>query len=167
MHSEATRSLYSMVGRLTALGRSRVLGDPDTISVMAPLNLLFEDRWSHGKTLVRMTDISQRMMISKPAATQVVNRLVERGLVERASDENDRRVVYIRATEAGRAFYEQEIGKSMSAVDRVVERMGEADANHLVALLDKFFDAFDEVGIPLGIPGSAGDQTATEDMHKC
>ena len=152
MHSEATRSLYAMVGRLTALGRTRVLGDPETLAVMAPLNLLFEDGWSSGEALVRMTDISQRMMISKPAATQVVNRLVERGLVERASDENDRRIVYIRATEAGRAFYEREINKSLGAVDRVVARMGEGDANQLVALLDKFFDAFDIV---------------TEDIRKC
>ena len=152
MHSSATRSLYAMVGRLTALGRTRVLGDPETLAVMAPLNLLFEDGWSSGETLVRMTDISQRMMISKPAATQVVNRLVERGLVERASDENDRRIVYIRATEAGRAFYQREINKSLSAVDRVVARMGEADANQLVALLDEFFDAFNIV---------------TEDLRKC
>lgn len=152
MHSSATRSLYAMVGRLTALGRTRVLGDPETLAVMAPLNLLFEDGWSSGKALVRMTDISQRMMISKPAATQVVNRLVERGLVERASDENDRRIVYIRATEAGRAFYQREINKSLSAVDRVVARMGEADANQLVALLDEFFDAFNIV---------------TEDLRKC
>ena len=109
---------------------------------MAPLNLLFEDKWSSGETLVRMTDISRRLMISKPAATQVVNRLVESGLVERASDENDRRIVYIRATDAGRAFYEQEINKSMNLIDRVIERMGEDNANELVVQLDRFFNAF-------------------------
>ena len=142
MHSEATRSLYQMVERLTALGRDQVFGDAGTIGIMAPLNLLFEDKWSSGETLVRMTDISRRLMISKPAATQVVNRLVESGLVERASDENDRRIVYIRATDAGRAFYEQEINKSMNLIDRVIERMGEDNANELVVQLDRFFNAF-------------------------
>ena len=143
MHSSATRSLYAMVERLTALGRDQVFGGPDTLIAMAPMKLLFKDQWSGEESLVRMTEVSQRLMISKPAATQAVNRLVECGLVERASDENDRRVVYIRATAAGRAFFEREINKSLSMVDRVVERMGEADANQLVALLDKFFDAFD------------------------
>ncbi len=143
MHSEATRSLFSMVERLTALGREQVFGDPNTLSVMAPLNLIFKDQWSDGEGLVRMTEASRRMMISKPAATQVINRLVELGLVERASDENDRRVVYIRPTEAGRAFYEREIDKSLSMVDRVIARMGEGEAHQLVLLLGRFFDAFD------------------------
>ena len=148
MHSEATRDLFSMVERLTALGREQVFGDPDTISVMAPLNLIFKSKWFGEESLVRMTEASRRMMISKPAATQVINRLVELGLVERASDVNDRRVVYIRPTEAGRAFYDREIDKSLSAVDCVIERMGEGDARQLVTLLGRFFDAFDEVGMP-------------------
>lgn len=145
MHSEATRELYAMVGRLTALGRKRVFGGPETLSVMAPMNLLFRDEWTGEASQVRMTEASQRLLISKPAATQAVNRLVESGLVERASDASDRRVVYIRPTQAGRAFYEREIEKSMNKVDRVVRRMGEEDARALAALLARFFDAFDAV----------------------
>ena len=151
MHSEATRSLYALVGRLKALGRSQVFGDTEMIALMTPLNFLFNDRWAESDNLVRMTDVSRLMMVSKPAATQVVNKLVERGLVERASDANDRRIVYIRPTEAGRAFYEAGLNRNLDLVDRVIERMGAQDADGLVALLGRFFDALD---------------VETEELHK-
>ena len=141
MHSTATRSLYALVDRLAKLGRSQVFGDAETPGALATFALLFQEKWSNGETLVRMTDVSRQLLISKPAATQTVNRLVERGLVERVSDENDRRVVYIRATEAGRNFFETQMDKNLDLVDRVVVRMGEDDANKLAALLNHFFDA--------------------------
>ena len=141
MHRKATHSLYALVGRLVKLGRSQVFGDAETTGALATFALLFQDGDINGETMVRMTDVSRRMMISKPAATQAINRMVERGLVERVSDESDRRVVYIRATEAGRAFFSDKMDINLTLVDRVVDRMGEAEAETLAALLNRFFDA--------------------------
>ena len=143
MHSEATYSLYALLERLMKLVRSQAFGDSETTGALAALTLLFQEKNLEGDTPVRMTDVSRRMMISKPAATQVVNRMVDRGLMERLSDENDRRVVYIRATEAGRTFYEEKMDRNLTLVDRVVDRMGEEDANDLTALLNRFFDSID------------------------
>ena len=140
MHSDATYSLYALLERLMKLVRSQAFGDSETTGTLAALTLLFQGQHLEG-TPVRMTDISRRMLISKPAATQIVNRLVEHSLVERLSDESDRRVVYIRATEAGRAFYEEKMDQNLSMVDRVVERMGDADARALAVHLNSFFDA--------------------------
>ena len=141
MHSEATHALYALLERLTKLVRSQAFGDSDTTATLAALTLLFEGQQPEDETPVRMTDVSRRMVISKPAATQVVNRLVENGLVERLSDESDRRVVYIRATEAGRAFYREKMDRNLSMVDRVVDRMGEAEVYALAEHLNSFFDA--------------------------
>ena len=141
MHSEATHALYALLERLMKLVRSQAFGDSETTGALAALTLLFQERQLEGETPVRMTDVSRRMMISKPAATQVVNRLVDNGLVERLSDESDRRVVYIKATEAGRAFYEEKMDRNLSLVDRVVNRMGEVEACALAAQLNCFFDA--------------------------
>ena len=124
MHSEATYALYALLERLTKLVRSPAFGDNETTGALTALTLLFQERHLESEP-VRMTDVSRRMMISRPAATQVVNRLVENGLVERLSDESDRRVVYIRATETGRVFYEEKMDRNLSLVDRVVARMGE------------------------------------------
>ena len=141
MHSDATHALYALLERLTKLVRSQAFGDSETTSALAALTLLFQEEHMAGDTPVRMTDVSRRLMISKPAATQVVNRLVENGLVERLSDDSDRRVVYIKATEAGRAFYEEKMDRNLSLVDRVVNRMGEAEVFALAEHLNSFFDA--------------------------
>ena len=143
MHSDATYSLYALLARLMKLVRSQAFGDGETTGALAALAMLFQEQHLEGDTPVRMTDVSRRMMISKPAATQVVNRMVDRGLMERLSDENDRRVVYIRATEAGRTFYEEKMDRNLTLVDRVVERMGGDDAETLAALLNRFFDSID------------------------
>ena len=54
----------------------------------------------HGP--MRMSDISRHMGISKPYMTVLVNKLIREGLVERVSNPEDRRVVNVRITEAGR-----------------------------------------------------------------
>ena len=141
MHSDATHALYALLERLTKLVRSEAFGDSETTGALAALTLLFQEEHLAGDTPVRMTDVSRRLAISKPAATQVVNRLVNNGLVERLSDENDRRVVYIKATEAGRVFYTEKMDRNLSMVDRVVNRMGEAEVYALAEHLNSFFDA--------------------------
>ncbi|AXA36634.1 MAG: MarR family transcriptional regulator [Candidatus Hydrogenedentota bacterium] len=50
----------------------------------------------------RMSEIARLSGVTLPAATAVVDRLVEAGLVERHSEPNDRRVVRIALTEKGR-----------------------------------------------------------------
>ena len=143
VHNEATYSLYALLERLMKLVRSQAFGDSETTSALAALTLLFQGKDLKDNVSVRMTDVSRHMLISKPAATQVVNRMVDRGFVERLSDESDRRVVYIRATEAGRAFYEEKMDRNLTLVDRVVDRMGEDETKTLAALLNRFFDSID------------------------
>ena len=107
---------------------------------------LFRQMQMNGEQRMRMTDVSRQLMITKPAATQTVNKLVEKGLIERVQDENDRRVVYIRPSRAGTVIFERELEKRLDFMDRAVQRMGEADANQLVLLMDRFLCAVsDEV----------------------
>jgi DNA-binding MarR family transcriptional regulator len=51
---------------------------------------------------LRMADASSALALSKSGVTRLVDRLSERGLVERAACPRDRRVVYCGLTEAGR-----------------------------------------------------------------
>jgi DNA-binding MarR family transcriptional regulator len=50
---------------------------------------------------LRMADMSRSMQVSKSGVTRLVDRLVERGLVERAACPSDRRVVYAGLTDEG------------------------------------------------------------------
>ena len=51
---------------------------------------------------LRMADASSALRMSKSGVTRLVDKLAERGLVERAACPKDRRVVYCGLTEAGR-----------------------------------------------------------------
>jgi DNA-binding MarR family transcriptional regulator len=51
---------------------------------------------------LRMSDLATRVLISRPSTTRAVQRLVQRGWVERREDDGDRRIVLVGLTAAGR-----------------------------------------------------------------
>ena len=56
---------------------------------------------------IRMRELARKMGGSFSNATVLVDRLVERGLVERLAEPQDRRVVLVRVSEEGRSLIEQ------------------------------------------------------------
>ena len=63
-----------------------------------------------GEEEIRMRELSRRLGRSFSNATVLVDRLVDRGLVERLDEPQDRRVVLVRVTEDGRRLIEQLAG---------------------------------------------------------
>ncbi len=53
---------------------------------------------------MRLRDLAERLRIAPRSATDVVDQLESRGLVERAADPADRRAVRIRLTDGGRGL---------------------------------------------------------------
>lgn len=72
---------------------------------------------------VRATDIAGDMVVRVPDVTRLVDRLVERGLVERARCTDDRRVVFVKITETGRAM--------LASLDRPVRDLHEQQLGHM------------------------------------
>jgi DNA-binding MarR family transcriptional regulator len=60
---------------------------------------------NHGP--MPMSEIGRKMGISKPYTTVLVDRLIKKGLVERVLDADDRRMVNIRTTKAGRDTFKE------------------------------------------------------------
>ena len=60
-------------------------------------------------TPVRIGELYQHVLLSQPALSRMVDRLVERGLVERSPDPTDGRAVRLALTGAGRAR-QREVG---------------------------------------------------------
>ena len=143
MLEEATRYLYSLMERLAKISRRHIAGGEEEYACdMALFALLLQQGDEDlGKVQLRMTDVSRFLMISKPAATQAVARLVDRGLVERTSDNSDRRVVCIQATDEGRAVFQRKLEERLVYVERAVNRIGVERATQLGALLDEFVHA--------------------------
>ena len=138
MNAEEMRVLYSVMSRLGKLNRRQDVSEKEKSCDMVSFGLLFADE---QRDQVRMTDVSRFMMVTKPAATQAVNRLVEQGYVERVDDPNDRRVVYIRPTSEGKQRFEEELELRMAMMRRAVARIGEEKGQLLADLLTEFLDA--------------------------
>ena len=75
---------------------------------------------------VRMSELNRHVLLSQPALSRLVDRLAERGLVERCADPADGRGVRLSLTEAGRALH-RAIGRRHA---RGVARAMTAALNH-------------------------------------
>ena len=140
MNHEITRYVFSLVNRLSRFGRRQFSGE-EMCADPAMMGMIFHPDEDGKPRRIRMTDISRHLMISKPAATQAINRLVESALVERIRDEADRRVVYIQATQAGLELFEEKLNERLVLIERAIERIGADKAQALGALMDEFVDA--------------------------
>lgn len=87
---------------------------------------------------VRMSDLANRALISRPSTTRIVDRLMRRGWVERRHDERDRRVVLVRLTPEGRRAQGRAARVHLDGIARLV---GDPLAGHDVRALAAALDA--------------------------
>jgi len=84
---------------------------------------------------VTMSDLTHWLKIAQGVATRTVDRLVEKGLVERRRDEGDRRVVFVKLTEEGLALAQQNIDMHLEKLNRVFLEVGGNDRDKFLSLL--------------------------------
>lgn len=82
---------------------------------------------------VPMSRLAERLDVSVSSTTGIVTRMEERGLVERAHDRDDRRVVLVRLTAEG-----QRMVRSVESAgrDRLATILGELEPDELARVLD-------------------------------
>lgn len=136
--------------------RKNVFKHPDyldklTVNDMAILGTM----WSHlseheGVQTVGIAQISRQLNISKPATTQSINRLEDKGVVERVILKSDRRSTSLKFTEKGLNLFQKEKKRVDDMMEEVVVRMGENDTVKFIELLDKFKVIFEEISEEYG-----------------
>lgn len=89
---------------------------------------------------IKSSDISEKLNISKPAASRMLNVVEEKGYIKRYMEKEDRRVVTISITQAGIDVYKYEINEYNKVCNRIVSKMGQKDMENFSFLVDKFFD---------------------------
>ncbi len=94
-----------------------------------PSRFVLRAVWKHGP--VRMSEIGKHMGISKPYMTLLVDKLISEGLVERVSDTDDRRVINVTITEAGRDAIKE---FSRNARDAVMRNLSSLDSEDISSL---------------------------------
>lgn len=88
----------------------------------------------------RPSSIAEHLRIAARSATEVVDDLQARGLVERTPDPADRRAVLVALTPAGQAVGERMRAAQHAEADRFFEALDPADRAELERLLRKLRD---------------------------
>ena len=87
----------------------------------------------HGA--IRLSDLSGRLHIAPRSATEVVDALQSRGLVERRPDPSDRRATLVELTARGEQVLTGIWEARGSESERVFDRLSPADRDHLARIL--------------------------------
>lgn len=85
---------------------------------------------------IRMRELARKLGGSFSNATVLVDRLVERGFVERMMEPQDRRVVLVRATGDGRLLIEHLVTSWRSLTQSLLERLSTEDLKTVREALD-------------------------------
>lgn len=90
---------------------------------------------------IRLSELHRHVLLSQPALSRLVERLGDRGLIERAADPSDGRGVRLSLTEAGREQQRRVGGRHAVDVAReVTTRLTEAEMRQLEAICRKLAD---------------------------
>ncbi|NLJ30182.1 MAG: winged helix DNA-binding protein [Clostridiales bacterium] len=93
----------------------------------------------------KISDLSAATEMSKPAVSQMLNSLEDKGLVERIMTKSDRRVVYVRLTEKGRERLDATARQMNELLDRVVKELGPEDTEELTRLFIKLYQIMEKM----------------------
>lgn len=91
----------------------------------------------------RMRDLAQALRIEPSTATRTVDRLVERGLVDRMPDPADARAVVVSATPAGQALRQRVSDQARAALDEVLAEFSPEEQELLADLMTRLVAAVD------------------------
>jgi DNA-binding MarR family transcriptional regulator len=123
-----TRSMHDWTGYVKSSGLS-----------MPQFRLLMQ--LYYQGTACGISQISDDMSITNPAASQLVDKLVHSGLLDRAEDPHDRRAKVVTISEKGRKFVKDGIEQRYLWINELTETLNEQEskaiAEALTVLADK------------------------------
>jgi DNA-binding MarR family transcriptional regulator len=87
-----------------------------------------------AKEPITMSKVKERMVQKSPNSTRLMDKLCDKGFIERVRCENDRRVVYVQINEKGLALLNE---INMDEFNKYINKISEKEAKQLNELLDK------------------------------
>jgi DNA-binding MarR family transcriptional regulator len=93
---------------------------------------------------ISATELAERSSITPGAVTQFVNTLVEKGLVAREGDPNDRRIVRLKATELAKKQRDKFRQEHAALMAKIFEGLSDDELKQLIALFTKMADYYEK-----------------------
>jgi DNA-binding MarR family transcriptional regulator len=131
--------LRASFGEVKCIGSERLVRLGISMTQLHVLNLL--DR--HGE--MAMSRLADMLDVSMSAATGLVDRIEERGYVERIRVPSDRRVVLARITDAGRQLLDDIDSVQTEILDRILDGLDETQLTRLAAAMVDLRTAVDAI----------------------
>jgi MarR family transcriptional regulator, 2-MHQ and catechol-resistance regulon repressor len=89
-----------------------------------------------AKEAINVNTVKERMLEKSPNTTRLMDKLIEKELIDRVRCNEDRRVVYVKISEKGLALL-AEIDEQFKENSIIQLNISDEDAQHLSELLDK------------------------------
>jgi DNA-binding MarR family transcriptional regulator len=113
---------------------------------MSQLGALFQIR-RRGSSGV--TDLGDDLGVTSSAASQMLERLVQQGLILRSEDPSDRRVKQIVLTEKGIQVLQESIRARQGWLSDLAETLSDAEKEAIIAALNILIDGANHLGQPV------------------
>ncbi|MCM3785516.1 MarR family transcriptional regulator [Neobacillus mesonae] len=133
----------SEIALLVALIRGKETGDNQDPAVVVRMINEFQDNGpttAHQLEGLKVSEISNILRVKAPTITPVIRGLEEQGLIERKMDPEDRRVMRITITHAGRQAMRDIHNELVNNVHDLIEFLGEEDSMQLANLLTRVYE---------------------------
>ena len=113
---------------------------------MSQIGALF---WVSHKGNCAVSDIGEVLGITSAAASQMLERLVQQGLVLRSEDPTDRRMKQIALTDKGRQVLQESIQARQSWLSDLAEALSDREKEEVTAALRVLIDKASHMGQPV------------------
>jgi MarR family transcriptional regulator, 2-MHQ and catechol-resistance regulon repressor len=94
---------------------------------------------------LRLTDIGERLLITPPSVTTVIDRLERMGYVRKDVSKKDSRAKEVRLTDEGRKVVERVLAKHGEKIGEVLGGLTQAEQMDLKRLLDRFSEHLEKI----------------------
>ncbi len=134
-------ALFARLNRFVLLGMKSLDAALEAHRLsLAEFDVLSALRRSGEPFVLRPSQLADALMVSRAGVTAKIDKLADRGLVERQRDLDDRRSEPVALTAAGKALIDAAIVTHLRAGDAIFETLGKSERRALEATLRRISD---------------------------
>lgn len=100
---------------------------------------------------VSISELAERLHISSPAVSQMVDKLSSDGYVKRESQAEDQRIVTVALTDLGREVLQESLSEFSVRVNQLLSPLTDAESHSLLTLLNKVLQQTDTLSAHRGM----------------
>ncbi|RLQ96634.1 MarR family winged helix-turn-helix transcriptional regulator [Falsibacillus albus] len=94
-------------------------------------------RYIEKKEVCTSTELAEVFEVKKSAITAIINRMWEKGLIQRNRDEKDRRVIYLTLSDEGKELFEKTETRIHKLVEHLIKQFDQHEIEQFIRTYEK------------------------------